>query len=164
MQIWTGEHSAAMWLEQSKTIFRLTHVEWKQGPQGTSDFLAFYEIFVKRAPLSVMLPRQFDYIIQPPCRLAAYARHLASWLSYSPLYTKWYYFVQNVVKAFNAFVTSYSYIYIHIYLYINVCILYLSWWPGMLQKELQQALLLPNGLQGQFFVHEFCVYSMCILF
>lgn len=34
----------------------------------------------------------------------------------------------------------------------------------MLQKELQQALLLPNGLQGQFFVFEFCVYSMCILF
>lgn len=117
MQIWTGEHSAAMWLEQSKTIFRLTHVEWKQGPQGTSDFLAFYEIFVKRAPLSVMLPRQFDYIIQPPCRLAAYARHLASWLSFSPLYTKWYYFVQNVVKAFNAFVTSYSYIYTHIFIY-----------------------------------------------
>lgn len=30
----------------------------------------------------------------------------------------------------------------------------------MLQKELQQA----NGLQGQFFVFEFCVYSMYILF
>lgn len=105
-----------MWLEQSKTIFRLTHVEWKQGPQGTSDFLAFYEIFVKRAPLSVMLPRRFDYINQPPCRLAAYARHLASWLSYSPLYTKWYYFVQNVVKAFNAF-CSLLFIYTHIFIY-----------------------------------------------
>lgn len=91
-------------------------MEWKQGPQGTSDFLAFYEIFVKRAPLSVMLPRQFDYIIQPPCRLAAYARHLASWLSYSPLYTKWYYFVQNVVKAFNAF-CNLLFIYIHIFIY-----------------------------------------------
>lgn len=48
-------HSTAMWQRQSETIFRLIHVEWKQGPEGTSDFLAFYEIFVKHAALSVML-------------------------------------------------------------------------------------------------------------
>lgn len=152
-----------MWLEQSKTIFRLTHVEWKQGPQGTSDFLAFYEIFVKRAPLSVMLPRQFDYIIQPPCRLAAYARHLASWLSYSPLYTKWYYFVQNVVKAFNAFVTSYSYIYTHIFIYKCMYIILVLVARDVAERA-SAGSSSTKWATGQFFVHEFCVYSMCILF
>lgn len=44
-----------MWQRQSQTIFRLIHVEWKQGPEGTSDFLGFYEIFVKLVALSVML-------------------------------------------------------------------------------------------------------------
>lgn len=34
-----------------KAIFSLKQVEWKQGPEGTSDFLAFYEIFVKAAAL-----------------------------------------------------------------------------------------------------------------
>lgn len=34
-----------------KAIFRPQQVEWKQGPEGTSDFLAFYEIFVKAAAL-----------------------------------------------------------------------------------------------------------------
>lgn len=34
-----------------EAIFRLKQVEWKQGPEGTSDFLAFYEISVKAAAL-----------------------------------------------------------------------------------------------------------------
>lgn len=34
-----------------EAIFRLKQAEWKQGPEGTSDFLAFYEIFVKAAAL-----------------------------------------------------------------------------------------------------------------
>lgn len=34
-----------------EAIFRLKQVEWKQGPEGTSDFLAFYEICVKAAAL-----------------------------------------------------------------------------------------------------------------
>lgn len=55
MKNWTEEHSTAMWQRRSETIFRLLRVEWKQGPEGTSDFLGFYEIFVKHAALSVML-------------------------------------------------------------------------------------------------------------
>lgn len=71
-----------MWQRQSETIFRLIHVEWKQSPERTPDFLAFYEIFVKHAALSVMLLRHFDYIIQPPCRLAAFGRLEGRCLSY----------------------------------------------------------------------------------
>lgn len=40
--------------KQSETIFRFKHVEWKQGPERTSDFLAFYEIFVKHVAPCVM--------------------------------------------------------------------------------------------------------------
>lgn len=55
----------------------------KQGPEETSDFLAFYEVFVKQTALSVLLLWHFDYIIHSPPRLAGFGRHKRLWLRHS---------------------------------------------------------------------------------